>query len=121
MFGCQVETVEGRDGVSDRVYLNLVYDFYGELLTEKQKTVFESHYGEDLSFVEIGEILGISKQAAWDILKRTKKQLLKYEERLRLAERFLDNRKELEKAKGLLDEGKGEAAKEILERLIEEF
>lgn len=107
--------------MNERDYMNLIYDFYGELLTEKQKTVFESHYGEDLSFVEIGEILTISKQAAWDILKRTKKQLLKYEERLRLAERFLNNRNELERARGLLEEGKEGEVKEILERLIYDF
>lgn len=107
--------------MNERDFLNLIYDFYGELLTEKQKTVFESHYAEDLSFVEIGEILDISKQAAWDILKRTKKQLLKYEERLKLAERFLNNRAELEKARRLLEDGNSTEVKKILERLIYEF
>lgn len=101
--------------------MNLIYDFYGELLTEKQKNVFESHFAEDLSFVEIGEVLGISKQAAWDILNRTKKQLLKYEEKLGLAERFLNNKKELEKAKNLLEEGSADKAEKILEELIEHF
>ncbi|MCD8239332.1 MAG: YlxM family DNA-binding protein [Clostridiales bacterium] len=107
--------------MNDRIFMNLIYDFYGELLTEKQKNVFESHFAEDLSFVEIGEVLGISKQAAWDILNRTKKQLLKYEEKLGLAERFLNNKKELEKAKNLLEEGPADKAEKILEELIEHF
>ncbi|MCD8089662.1 MAG: hypothetical protein LUD81_03405 [Clostridiales bacterium] len=47
--------------MDDRVYLNLIFDFYGDLLTEKQRYIFESHYGEDMSFQEIGEVCGITK------------------------------------------------------------
>lgn len=57
------------------LHLTLLYDFYGELLTEKQKQVFDLHYQDDLSLSEIGEELSISRQAVRDQLKRTEKSL----------------------------------------------
>ena len=53
------------------LHLTLLYDFYGELLTEKQKQVFDLHYQDDLSLSEIGEELSISRQAVRDQLKRS--------------------------------------------------
>ena len=66
--------------MDDILQLTLLYDFYGELLTEKQKQVYELHYQNDLSLTEIGEELSISRQAVRDQLKRTEKILLDYEE-----------------------------------------
>ena len=65
--------------MDDILQLTLLYDFYGELLTEKQKQVYELHYQNDLSLTEIGEELSISRQAVRDQLKRTEKILLDYE------------------------------------------
>ena len=67
--------------MDDILQLTLLYDFYGELLTEKQKQVYELHYQNDLSLTEIGE-------AVRDQLKRTEKILLDYEEKLQLVSRF---------------------------------
>ena len=67
--------------MDDILQLTLLYDFYGELLTEKQKQVYELHYQNDLSLTEIGEELSISRQAVRDQLKRTEKILLDYEEK----------------------------------------
>ncbi|MCD8157733.1 MAG: YlxM family DNA-binding protein [Clostridiales bacterium] len=105
--------------MEDRVYLSLIFDFYGDLLTERQKYIFESRYGEDLSFQEIGEICGITKQAVSDTLKRTEKQLKKYEERLGLAGRHIKQKEEIEKAVELLNSGNTEKVKEILMNLLE--
>ena len=74
--------------MDDILQLTLLYDFYGELLTEKQKQVYELHYQNDLSLTEIGEELSISRQAVRDQLKRTEKILLDYEEKLQLVSRF---------------------------------
>ena len=70
------------------LHLTLLYDFYGELLTEKQKQVFDLHYQDDLSLSEIGEELSISRQAVRDQLKRTEKILMDYEQKLGLVARF---------------------------------
>ena len=56
--------------------MTLLLDYYGELLTEKQKQVYELHYQDDLSLTEIGDELSISRQAVHDTLTRTE-QLLK--------------------------------------------
>ncbi len=74
--------------MDDILQLTLLYDFYGELLTEKQRQVFEMHYQNDLSLTEIGEELSISRQAVRDQLKRTEKILTEYEEKLQLVARF---------------------------------
>lgn len=79
--------------MDDILQLTLLYDFYGELLTEKQKQVYELHYQNDLSLTEIGEELSISRQAVRDQLKRTEKILLDYEEKLQLVSRFQAQKK----------------------------
>ncbi len=66
----------------------LLADFYGPLLTEKQRKVWDFHYEQDLSLVEIAELEEISRQAVYDLLKRTEKILLEYEEKLGLVRRF---------------------------------
>ncbi len=66
------------------LYLTLLYDFYGELLTERQKEIFEMYYQNDLSMQEIGDQFDISRQSVNDILKRTEKLLTEYEENLGL-------------------------------------
>lgn len=68
--------------------LTLLYDFYGELLTAKQKLVYELFYQNDLSLTEIGQELNISRQAVRDQLKTTERLLQDYEDKLNLVERF---------------------------------
>lgn len=67
----------------------LLYDFYGELLTEHQKRIYEQFVLEDLSLSEIAADEGISRQGVHDLIKRCNKTLAGYEEKLHLVERFL--------------------------------
>ena len=53
----------------------LLYDYYGDLLTDRQRECFELRYYQDLSLGEIGEELGISRQGVHDNLSRTEAQL----------------------------------------------
>lgn len=66
----------------------LLLDCYGELLTEKQRDAMELYYCEDLSLAEIGEPLGITRQAVRCYIKRAEELLLGYEEKLGFAERL---------------------------------
>lgn len=65
-----------------------LFDFYGDMLTEKQRQVVELYYEEDLSLAEIAENQNITRQGVRDSLKRAEAQMREMEERLQLAARF---------------------------------
>lgn len=67
----------------------LLYDFYGGLLTEHQKDVYEQVVLEDYSLSEIAQMKGISRQGVHDLVKRCQKILEGYEAKLHLVEKFL--------------------------------
>ena len=66
-----------------------LYDFYGELLNEHQRQVYEDFVFNDLSLGEIASEEGISRQGVADLIKRCNKKLLDYEAKLHLVEKFL--------------------------------
>ena len=68
--------------------ISFLLDFYGDMLTDKQRDVVELYYNEDLSLAEIAAHSGITRQGVRDSIKRAEGQLLEYEERLHLAARF---------------------------------
>lgn len=82
----------------------LLADFYGPLLTEKQRYIWDLHYEQDLSLVEIAAAEDISRQAVYDLLKRTEKILREYETKLGLVQRFLLEQEKLSEVKGRLQE-----------------
>lgn len=84
-------------------YLTLLFDFYGELLTEKQKSVIDLYYFNDLSLNEIAEEHGITRQAVLDMIKRTEKLLNQYESKLKLVDRYIDRKNKIEKILSLID------------------
>ena len=67
---------------------SLLYDFYGELLTEHQKTIYEDIIVNDLSYTEVAREEGISRQGVYDLVKRCEKLLEEYEDKLQLVEKF---------------------------------
>lgn len=66
----------------------LLYDFYGELLTNHQRQIYEDAVFADMSLSELAEEYGISRQGVHDLLKRCDKQLKGYEDKLGLLQRF---------------------------------
>ena len=75
--------------MADKTYeMTLLYDFFGELLTDKQREYFEYYYNDDLSLSEIAEITGISRQGARDNIVRAEKLLLEFEEKTGVVARF---------------------------------
>lgn len=71
----------------------MLLDCYGDLLTEHQRNIMELYYCEDLSLAEIGEPLGITRQAVRSLIKRTEELLLHYESKLHFAERLRSMKK----------------------------
>ena len=80
---------------------SLLYDFYGELLTQTQKSIYEDVVMNDLSYSELAREYGISRQGVFDMMKRCDKKLEDYEKKLRLVEKFENAR---EKIAGLQQE-----------------
>lgn len=66
----------------------MLYDFYGALLTDRQREIYEDTVYHDLSLAEIAENRGISRQGVSDMLKRSTKTLAEYEEKLGMIRRF---------------------------------
>ena len=93
----------------------MLYDFYGEILTAKQKELFDLYYNDDLSLSEISENLGITRQGVRDAIRRGSAELLLLEQRLALREKFAVIRSEAEKILRMTDDSSvAECAKRIL-------
>lgn len=73
---------------------NLLLDFYEPLLTEKQRDIMEMYYRSDLSLSEIAENDETSRSSVHDLISRTEKKLLKFEEKLQLVSKY-QKRKEI--------------------------
>ena len=106
---------------------SLLYDFYGNLLPEKQGELYQLHYEDNYSFAEIAEDLGITRQGVHDFIRRAEKSLRDYEEKLGLVAASLEREavfEELENALNVLEsEDPGMADKlvkirQLTERLL---
>ncbi len=73
---------------SDTLDMSLLLDFYGDMLTFRQKEMLELYYDEDLSLSEIAEHAGITRQGVRDAIKRAEAQLHHMEEKIGLVARF---------------------------------
>ena len=80
-----------------RLMQSMLLDFYGELLTEKQRECYDLHYNEDLSLSEIAEQSGISRQGVWDNIRRAEASLRQIEEKTGLIRRFTQNQEASER------------------------
>lgn len=88
----------------------LLYDFYGELLTKHQQSIYEDAVYHDMSLGEIAEEQGISRQGVHDLIRRCDKILLDYEEKLHLVERFAKARDTISRIEALTVENPEEKA-----------
>ena len=104
--------------------MTMLLDFYGELLTEKQRSCFDMYYNEDLSLSEIAELQGVSRQGVRDLLVRTESSLRETEEKLGVVAKYIQRREILAELESKLDALIGETggrsrelAEEVLHRL----
>ena len=105
-----------------------LYDFYGELLNEHQRRIYEDFVFNDLSLGEIASEEGISRQGVHDMIKRCQKTLEEYERKLHLVRKFLYVKERVEKIQNLTDTveavHQGDTMKEIAkisEEILEEL
>ncbi len=99
---------------------SLLFDIYGDLLTEHQRKIYSDVVDNDFSLSEIGEEMGISRQGVHDAVKRIDKILNDYEEKLHFAEKYLKNTETVVKIKEELNGlDNKESVKKILNYLNE--
>ncbi len=75
--------------------VGMLLDFYGELLSGRQRQVADLYYNDDLSLSEVAEECGITRQGVRDALKKAEEQLRGFEERLGLLHKHLEGQKRL--------------------------
>ena len=84
--------------------MTMLFDFYGELLTERQKEFYELYYDEDLSLSEIAENYGISRQGVRDVIVRAEAYMTEIEDKTGLVKRFMQRTPHLERIEAAADE-----------------
>lgn len=114
-----MDSVRDTDQLEKIYKQTMLFDFYGELLTEHQKQVYEDAVYNDLSLSEIAETYGISRQGVHDLIKRCDKLLQGYEDKLHLIERF-GKAKETVRLIQTMTEISGEEA-EVLRKRLEDI
>ncbi len=83
------DNVSGKaDSLSEMVEYALLYDFYGALLKDKNRSIFEDYMFNDMTLSEVAEEKNITRQGVRDTLNRAKASLLGYEDKLGLVKRF---------------------------------
>lgn len=87
----------------DALEMTLLLDYYGDMLTERQKVCFDMRHNQDLSLGEIGEALGVSRQAVCDNLTRSEALLRKMEENIGCVRRDRHRRKKLQAIEAAAD------------------
>lgn len=101
------------ENISKVEYASLLYDFYGELLDDNKKEIMNLYHEDNLSLAEIAEDLGTSRQGVHYTLKKAEKSLEKYEEKLGLVQKYLDNLKKYDQVQSI-------AEKYILDETLDE-
>lgn len=71
----------------DRFEISMLRSYYGALLTDKQNDMLAMHYDEDLSYGEIADICGVSRQAVLDGINKGEKHLVEFESKLHLVDK----------------------------------
>jgi uncharacterized protein len=85
------------------ITISMLYDFYGNLLPDKQKEFLKLYHEENYSLAEIAHEFGLSRQGVYDSVKKAERALYAYEEKLGLMLRFKKTELALEKIDSALD------------------
>ena len=95
----------------------LLYDFYGELLNEHQKEIYEQVVLEDYSLSEVAAAAGISRQGVHDMIRRCNKALEGYESRLHLVEKFVSVKEKVNEINKLLEDYEEQDGQSLIQKV----
>lgn len=104
--------------IEHRAYLADLFDVYNGLLTDKQRQMFDLYHQNDFSLGEIAEECEVSRQAVFDIIKRTEHTLEEYEEKLQLVEKNKKRREIILVLQELVDDLSGQIQCDEIKRLL---
>ncbi|MBS7303834.1 MAG: YlxM family DNA-binding protein [Lachnospiraceae bacterium] len=96
----------------------LLYDFYGELLTDHQRQIYEACVYDNLSLGEIAQDRGISRQGVHDLIKRCDKILQNYEDKLHLISKFMSVKETVARIESITNQ---EEVRSLANRILEEL
>ena len=96
----------------------ILYNFYGELLTEHQRRIYEDVVYQDLSISEIAKEQGVSRQSIFDLIKRCDKILEDYEDKLRLVYKFYSIKKKVSDIQSVTNQSE---VKKLVDEILEEL
>lgn len=100
--------------------IGFLLDFYGDVLSERKRTVLDLYYNDDLSLAEVAEEIGISRQGVRDLIRKAGEELSFYEEKLGLAKRFREAQECAEELLTLLERAEVDPSiRATAERLLE--
>lgn len=102
--------------------INLLFDFYEPMLTEKQQTFLKHYFHDDYSLGEIAENFGVSRQAVYEHIKRAEQTLQEYEAKLGLLDKHTRRMKYIAEMKSVIDGAAPDTRKmanSILEQIIQ--
>ena len=105
--------------MEEALFRTMLFDSYGELLTEKQREYFDLHYNEDLSLAEIAQSEGVSRQSVWDIIRRAEETMRRFEEKTGLVARLAAAQEKLARLETMTDGAAQSLAREIAAALQE--
>lgn len=107
-------------------WMNMLFDFYGVLLTDRQKDFMDLYYCHNLSLGEIAGEFNVTRQAVYDTVKRAEQVLSQYEEKLGLVTKYRSERNKLAAAASILEDieavgkdGRVQQARKIIEEVLE--
>lgn len=115
-LSCMIAQVVEMEKIVEQ---GLLYDFYGELLTEHQRRIYEDVVFNDMSPSEIAREQGISRQGVHDLIRRCDKILEEYEAKLHLVAKFMTIREMVERIESLADEYAGTRDMALIEQIRE--
>ena len=105
----------------DTFEMTMLFDFFGDLLTEKQREYFDLYYNEDLSLSEISENVGITRQGVRDIIMRAEKTLVETEAKTGIVRRFVETLADIDRARGIASEIASSAGSDRVRELAEQL
>lgn len=85
----------------ERSAKSLLFDWFGPLLSDRQRDCYDLYYNEDLSLSEIAELKGISRQGAWDTIRHAEAKLMEFEEKTGIVAHIRAIESELENKNGI--------------------